>query len=239
VKSFSLKSIQCETCTARDKSIFCSLSSEHLKRLDQNKTINQYKPKQSLFYESNQPHGLYCVNQGKIKIYKMDSEGHQKIVRLAGPGDILGYRSLILGEPYSATAETLENAVICFIDKKEFFHVLDTHPETASNVMKLLAKDLGHAENQEISLVHKSVRERLAELLLILKLRYGIQDQDHHYKIDIALSRQELADLIGTTQETLIRLISEFKEKKYISTKGKEIVINDLESLMEIAGVED
>lgn len=82
----------------------------------------------------------------------MDPEGDQQIVRLAGPGDLMGYRSLLAAEAYSATAETLEEAQICFIDKKTFFHVLETHPSRAFHVLSALAHDLGRAESQMVNL---------------------------------------------------------------------------------------
>src|SRR3989344_5314425 len=165
--------LHCQTCSTRGTSVFCDLGSEHLQQLDAAKTTNQYKPHQIVFYEGNQPYGLYCIKTGKIKVYKMDADGHQQIVRLAGPGDIIGYRCLLEGSPYTATAETLEEATICFFDKKTFIHVLETHPKTAFHVMAALASDLRRAEDQMTNIVHKNVRERLAELFLTFNVRYG------------------------------------------------------------------
>lgn len=230
--------VHCKTCASRGKSVFCDLSSDHLNEIEATKTANLYKEHQVIFYEGNQPYGLYCVNSGKIKIYKMDSEGHQQIVRLAGAGDIMGYRCLLAGEPYSATAETIEEATVCFFDKKTFFHILETHPKTAFHVMTALAKDLRHAEDQMTNFVHKNVRERLAELLIAFKTKYGEKTKTG-FKINIQLSREELAELIGTTQESVIRLISEFKTDGLIHVEGRNITLLDLPRLATTANFVD
>ena len=87
---FKVPSIRCQTCGHRKESVFCDLSAEHLQEIDKAKTTNHYKRQQIIFYEGNQPYGLYCICSGKIKVFKVDEQGHQQIVRLAGPGDILG-----------------------------------------------------------------------------------------------------------------------------------------------------
>lgn len=228
--------LHCQTCQSRGKSVFCDLSEDHLKEIDSAKTTNHYKPHQIVFYEGNQPYGLYCVASGKIKIYKMDTEGHQQIVRLAGPGDLMGYRCLLAEEAYSATAETLEEAAICFIDKKTFFHVLETHPSTAFHVLSALAHDLGRAETQMVNLIHKNIRERLAELLLIFQKKYG-EKTNSGVRLKITLTREELAELIGTTQESVIRLMTEFKTDGLIAVEGRDITLLDIKKLIETANL--
>lgn len=231
-----LPAIHCQTCHSRGKSVFCDLSDVHLSEIDQAKTTNHYKPHQVVFYEGNTPYGLYCIASGKIKIYKSDPQGHQQIVRLAGSGDILGYRCLLGEEPYAATAETIEEADICFVDKRTFFHVLDTHPVTAFRVLSVLARDLGKAEAKMVDLVHKNIRERLAELFLAFQVKYG-QKAKNGVRLNITLTREELAELIGTTQESVIRLISEFKQDGLIEVDGRNITLLNLKKLTETANL--
>lgn len=226
----------CQTCQNRGKSVFCDLSKEHLQEIDAAKTTNHYKPHQIVFYEGNQPYGLYCVASGKIKIYKMDSNGHQQIVRLVGPGDIMGYRCLLANESYTATAETLEEADICFVDKKTFFHIIETHPATAFHVFSVLAQDLGRAEHQLLNVVHKNIRERLAELFLIFEKKYG-EKAEQGIRLKITLTREELAELIGTTQESVIRLLTEFKQDGLIAVQGRDITLLNLKKLLETANL--
>lgn len=233
-----LPSVHCQTCQSRGKSVFCDLSEEHLKEIDAAKTSNHYQPHQIIFYEGNRPLGVYCIASGKVKIFKMDTAGHQQIVRLAGPGDVIGYRSLLAHEPYAATAEILEEANICFVDSKIFFHILETHPATAFHVMSALAQDLGRAEQQMINLTHKNIRERLAELLLVFEKQYG-QKTAKGVKLDISLTREELAELIGTTQESLIRLMSEFRQDGLIAVDGRNITLLNIKKLVETANLPD
>lgn len=228
--------LYCQTCPTREKSVFCDLLEPLLQEMEKSKTANQYKAHQVIFYEGNQPYGLYCVSDGDIKIYKSDIEGHQQIVRLAGPGDILGYRALLSGQSYEATAETLKPSRICFFDKSTFFKVLESHPTTAFHVMELLAKDLGKAERKTLSIAHKNVRERLAELLLILKTQYG-KKTDNGIMLDILLTREEISELIGTSQESVIRTMSDFRKEKLIRVTGRSIVITNMPKLLTVANL--
>lgn len=230
--------IHCQECESREKSVFCDLPKEHLVDIDSTKTVNQYKPHQTLFYQGNNPYGLYCLKSGKVKVVKMDVDGNQHIVRIAGPGDVLGYRSLLADDTYSASAETIEDSTICFIDRSIFTHILDSHPKTASLVMKMMAQELKRAEEQEVNLVHRSVGERLAELLLVFNNRYGKKTKEGS-ELELALTRQEWAEIVGTTQESVIRLLSDFKKQKMINTSGKKIVILDMDALVEYANIYD
>lgn len=228
--------MKCSACELRDESIFCDLPSEYLSSLDRAKKEQILPAHRMLFQEGDQPKGLYCVYSGKVKVYKMDANGNQQIVRLAGPGDLVGYRSLLIDEPYLANAESLEETHLCYLAKQDFFHILGNHPRTAMNVIQLLAGNLGHAESQLIALSHKTVRERLAEFLLHFKEKYGIQTP-RGIRLNISLTRLELAELIGTTRESATRLLSDFKKKRLIATQGREITLLDVPRLLEAANL--
>ncbi|MBI2343593.1 MAG: Crp/Fnr family transcriptional regulator [Deltaproteobacteria bacterium] len=230
--------IHCDTCTSRGSGAFCELSEKHLCELDRAKTTNRYHPHQVIFYEGNHPFGVYCVSSGKVKIYKSDLDGHQDIVRIAGPGDLLGYRCILAGEAYMATAETLDEAEICFLDRKTFLHIVETHPVTALKIMQSLAKDLREAEDHVSRVVHRSVRERLAELFLIFQTKYGVKSE-RGVRLNLELTRAEWAELIGTTQESVIRLMSEFRQEKLIGVEGRLITLFDLSRLATVANLVD
>lgn len=228
----------CATCSSRGKSVFCDLSAEHLKEIDNSKTCNHYKPKQVIFYEGNTPQGLFCINTGKVKLTKVGIDGGQQILKLYGAGDILGYRSLLCQENYRATAEVLEDSKICYIDEKTFSHVLETHPATSFNVIRALAKDAGDFEQKAFDMVHKTIRQRFAELLMIFSRKFG-KKASAGLELDISLSRQEMADLIGTTQESMIRLISDFKKEKLVMAEGRILTILDMAALADEADLYD
>ncbi|WP_408098045.1 Crp/Fnr family transcriptional regulator [Peredibacter sp. HCB2-198] len=229
-----MKSFGCENCASRDQGIFCELSKHALEGISTAKFMNQYKKGETIFHEGNHPQGLYCINSGKIKISKIGPEGKESIVRIAAPGDVLGHRSLFSNEAYTATATVIEDATICFLEKKLIHKTLQAEPSVALKLIQKLSKAMGEAEDRGASLAHKSVKARLAELLISLKHKHGV-DENKRTRLDIKLSREEMASMIGTANETVIRFMSEFKSDGLIAQEGKVIYILDEESLMALA----
>lgn len=233
-KSFQI--VSCENCQCRDKGIFCDLGANELTVVGQNKVMNSYKKGQTVFYQGNPPFGLYCVNSGKIKISKLGPDGKESIIRIAGPGDVLGHRSLFSNEKFTATATVLEDSAICFLDKKFIYKAIQQDPSISLHLIEKLSRDMGKAEDRSASIAQKSVRERLAELLLMLKNSYGVQE-GKRWRLDIKLTREEMASMIGTANETIIRFISEFRDDNLIEQEGKIIYLLDEEGLLEIANL--
>lgn len=230
---------QCQKCGLYKSSIFADLSPEHWAELEKSRTVVRYKPQQVIFHEGHQPFGLYCLSAGKVKIYTTsDGTADPQIVRLSGPGDILGFLALISGNPYTSTAEALEDTDVCFIDKQTFFHFLEESPQTSRHVMSVLAKEVQWLESQRVSLVQKRVRSRLAETFVMLQDKFGKKDPAGT-RLNIDLTRQELAEMIGTTPESVIRTIAEFKQSGYISTDGSYITILDTREIAKIANTTD
>ncbi|MDO8462548.1 MAG: Crp/Fnr family transcriptional regulator [Deltaproteobacteria bacterium] len=229
--------LECQTCNSRLLGVLCDLEKNAVEECDQHKTTNEYKKGQVIFYEGNQAYGLYCIFSGRVKLYQTGVDGRQQILRIAGPGDLLGYRALFSDESYHATAETLEASVICCVDKNAFFPVLAKNPKLALNIIKKLAKELREAEELATSIAQRSVRERMAELLMMLKETYG-KPSKKGIVIDLHLSREELAEMIGITQETAIRLLSEFKKDGLIEVHEREITILNPKALLETARIE-
>ncbi|MBF0493053.1 MAG: Crp/Fnr family transcriptional regulator [Deltaproteobacteria bacterium] len=227
----------CKTCSARPVGVFCQLEDLALGELENYKISNTYKKGQVIFYEGNQSLGLYCIFSGRVKLYKSLANGAQQIVRIASPGDLLGYRSLFAGECYHASAEAMENAQICYIDSNAFFSVLSKNPDLALSLFKKISRELRVAENLAISITHKTARERMAELLLMLKEAYGTPVKKG-VQIVLKLSRQEMAEMIGTTQETSIRLLSEFKKEGIIEVQERSITLCDMEALLDAASMD-
>jgi CRP/FNR family transcriptional regulator len=229
--------IDCQNCTARKASVFCELKGDHLQDLNQSKSCGIYKKSSVVFNEGQRPLGLFCVNEGKIKVYQTGSEGKEQIVRLAKEGDILGYRALLSGETYSCSAEAIDDSKVCFISKDSFFRILNSDGSLSFEMMKLLSQDLRKAEHRITDLAQKPVRERMAEALLFVKETYGFEDDG--VTINAVLSREDLANIVGTATETAIRLLSDFRSEKLLAQRGKKIQILDLNRLVEISGALD
>lgn len=229
-------SVDCSKCENKSKSVFCDLTDRALNDLSHNKNVNCYKKGEVVFYQGNPPTGLYCINRGKVKILKAGNEGKESIVRIAGPGDVLGHRSLFSKENYTATATALEETVICLIEKDYIFKVLKNETSIALNLIEKLGKEMGAAESKIASMFQKNVSERLAEFLLTLLKNYGIEENGR-YRLDIKLTREEIAQIIGTTNETVIRFISDFKEQAVIEQDGKTLYVVDKKRLLKFANL--
>lgn len=230
------KHLQCENCQSRDKGVFCDLDKMALHDVTGHKVTNTYKKGQVIFYQGNPPFGLYCVSTGKIKITKTGNDGKESIVRLAGAGDVLGHRSLFSNENYTATATAMEDTAVCFLDKKFIYKAIQDQPTIALNIIQKLSREMGSAEQKSASMFQKNVRERLAELFLTLKKAYGVEEEGRT-RLDIKLTREEIASMIGTASETVIRFITEFKEEGLIAQEGKTIFVVNEEKLLEFANL--
>lgn len=223
--------LQCQFCQSRGDSHFSELPNDDLEVLSSHKSCVTYKKGQTLFYEGTRPMGIFCINHGKVKVYKMGSNGKEQILFIAQPGDFLGYRSLLSEEFYGATGTVLEQAAICFIPKSDFLSILSKNPAFFQKLMKAVCHELGVMEEKLAQLAQKSVRERLAATIIMLKETYGMEGEGSDV-IDIALSREDLANIVGTATETVIRLLSDFKSDGLIGLKGKKIQVLDAQRLI-------
>lgn len=225
---------QCEDCPSKSEGIFCNLDQLILKDVSLNKVVNTYKKGQTLFLEGTPSFGVFCISQGNIKISKMGENGRESIVKIASKGDVLGPKGLFTESNYNTTATALEDSAVCFIDKKYISQLLGSNSTVAMNLMSKLTSDLETCETKLASLSYKNVREKLAGVLLDLVQSHG-RPENGQVRIDLKLTRQELASLIGTATETLIRVLSEFKEEDLVELQGKNIYILNLEKLKLVA----
>lgn len=227
---------QCENCPSLKKGIFCNLDNVELAEVSDKKVANTYKKGQTLFVQGNPPFGMYCVSKGNIKVTQTGPDGKESIVRIASQGDVLGHRSLFTEQYFNATATAIDEAHVCFLDKKSILKLVQEKPSVASNLLGKLGRDLGAAEQRLSSFYQKNVRERLAEFLLLLKESHGVDTEQGAF-LDIKLTREEMASIIGTASETLIRFMSELKNEGFIHQEGKKIYITDEEGLLDFAGL--
>lgn len=218
----------CELCNARVDNIFAGANKEELDALSASKTCLHFKRGKPIFEEGQRPQGLFCIHEGKVKVYKLGDEGREQIIRLAKPGNVLGYRSLISGEAYKASASALEDSEVCFIPANTIYQLLEENPDISWRMMQIFSDDLKNAESRLTDFSQKPVRERLAQALLSLNEMYGEDDLGY---LNIYLTRQEWANYMGTTTETAIRTISEFNKEGLIEIKGKRIKIKEPDQL--------
>lgn len=196
--------------------------------------LRKYKKGQALFVEGSVPTGIFFLKQGKVKKFKSDRDGKEQIIYVCSSGELFGYPALLSGESYSDSASTLEESVIGFISKKYFEQVLETSTVFPNRLLKNLSHEFGVLENSIVTFAHKTVRERLALTLLILKEKY-IDKSNSDKPVEIILSREDLSNMVGTAVETLVRLLHEFKDEGLIETKGRMIRVKDVKNLIRVA----
>jgi len=227
--------LDCENCAVKDISKFRVLNEEGAKSLSYHKTCTRYRKGQVLFHEGTRPLGVFCINGGKVKIYRTGYDGKEQIIHIGKGGDLLGYKALISEEVYPVTAETLEECDICFIPKSEFVHLMDENSKLGKLLLREACHELSEMTELVTNLAQKPVRERLAVALLMLKETYGLDGRSESERIEINLTREDLANIIGTATETLIRLLHDFKEEKIIETQGRKIRVIDDKLLEKVA----
>jgi len=229
--------IDCSSCFMRSLSIFNQLRSEDISCLNEHKKHILFKKGKIIFNEGQRPSGVYIVYSGKVKIQKSGPNGKAQIVRLTKEGDVIGYRSLISGENYHASAETLEDTTLCFLSKDTFFQLITNNSSVSMNLMKLLSENLGAAETKIIEVLQKPTKNRIAEALLLLKEMYGLEEDGQ--TINVVLIREDIANIAGTSTETAIRLLYSLHEDGLIDFDKKKIKILNLRKLIIESNMED
>lgn len=229
-------SIACQACQSRNNSMFGVLCGHQLTAISDSKSCTLYKKGQILFHEGTRPLGVFCINQGKVKIYKLGYDGKEQITHIAHDGGLLGYKALLAEETYQVSAETLEDCTICFLPKATFLQTLQESSEFNQRIMKQVCHELGLMTESLTHQAQRTVRERLAITLLKLKDTYGLDAHDDG-PVEINLTREDLANMVGTATETLIRLLHEFKDDHLISTQGRKIRIEDAAGLVRTANL--
>ena len=224
----------CNKCALETNSIFKHLTREEVEKINFEKDFRHYKRGDVLYHEGNRISGFYCINSGIIKVFKTGFDGKEQIIRFAKPGDIIAYRSVLSNEPACTTAKVIEDCQVCFIPTDVLISFIKTNPNFALELMKLTCHELGEANSYITDIAQKTVRERLAEVLIHLVEDFGLDDQKY---LRISLTREELSNIVGTATESVIRLLSEFKTDKFIELNGRKIRVLNIKGLQKISNV--
>ncbi len=186
------------------------------------------KAKEPLFHEGSYPRQVYLVEKGRIKVFKASEDGRELIVQVAVPGEFIGYMELLNDTPYMTSAMALEDAEVYYIPREDFLRLLHQNHDVSARLIKMLACNLSDQEENLIRIAYHSVRKRVADALLDLHKKYK---KDSSNDAPIAMMRQDLAQIIGTAKETLIRTLSDFREEGLIKIEDNSIIILNHEKL--------
>jgi CRP/FNR family transcriptional regulator, polysaccharide utilization system transcription regulator len=201
---------------------------EALHKLSQDRKVRNYKRKENIFYEGEFPNNLFFIVKGKVKCWRMNEDGKELIIDLYKQGEFIGYIPLLSDAPYSETATALEETEVAMIPKDEFLELFNRDKDVSYRFIKMLANNVHEKEEKLLSLAYSSVRARVAEALLHLRQRYKEVGKE---SFSINISRDDLAGMVGTATESLIRTLSEFKGEHLVEVSGREITVLDFAGL--------
>lgn len=194
-----------------------------LKNLSTDRRVKQFKKKSNIYWESNFANALIFINSGKVKTFKTNTDGKELITGIYGQGSFIGSGALIANSGYLESAEAMEDSELCYIPKVDFFNLLYSNRDVAHKFIEMLSNTLKEKEVQLLHLAYNSVRQRVAEALLKI--------QKQSTSAELSIPREDLASMVGTAQESVIRTLSDFKEESLIKIKSGKINIIDAERL--------
>lgn len=223
-QEFSLKDVQ----------VLQKLTPQERDEVLYQRTCKTQKKNTTLYREHSRISGTYLIHSGIVKMYKTGIDGKEQIIRFAQKGDMVGYRSVLSNELACTTATVIKEADVSFIPESLIKKLAMQNSRFSMGLMRMACQELGDANSYILNIAQKTVRERLAEILMMLKRDFGTAPDGN---LNISLTREELANLIGTATESVIRLLSEFKNDGLIELKGRQIKIINPQSLQKMAHV--
>ena len=212
----------CATCVNHTCLIKKHVNDENVSKFIDRKITVKCKKSQQFILEGAPMHGLYFIYNGKIKVTKTGIYGREQIVRFAKPGAIIGHRGISKDNRYPIGAVAIEDSTLCSFSNETLAEMLKTLPELTYDLMLFYSSELNVSETKVKTLAQMTVREKVIDVFLYLFRKFGQTKEGY---LDIALSRKEIADFAGTTEEQVIRVISSLKKEKLLQTSGKKIGI--------------
>ena len=224
----------CKVCPYQKESVFSDLTESGLNEFCGLKLVSHYRKDQRIFYEGEPNLGLFILCSGTVKLTRSSRLGRRQIISITGPCGLLEGKDLFLKDRRTVTAEAMEDCVVCFVKKEDFLDFLKLNPQVAVKMIEQLSRELEQAEERIEALAGMDAKKRLADLLLRLAKQYGKVTPEGRL-IEFTLTREEMAEMVGTTQETVIRVLSGFRKEGVIKDLEKQILLINEERLKRLA----
>jgi CRP-like cAMP-binding protein len=221
--------VSCEFCNSRGAARFCELAGLSSPTGKSDIVINRYQPRQTFMHAGDPPLAIYCIRSGLVKLYKVGRRGDPLIIRLLGPGRLIGYRAILAQEPYAATAEAVGLTTLCVIPGRYLLDLLQHSPEFSARMLKMMARELRYSEEQMMALAQETVRRRTVRLLL--SFLEEAPPGDDNGSLLVPLLRKELAQMVGTSPETLSKSLHRLAREGVLRLTRSEIFVRDAAAL--------
>lgn len=222
--------MHCQPCL-RKVSLFADLDDQQLEQVASIIVTRKYRKRMILFTEGETGDTIYFVKSGLVKVAKTTEDGREQILHLMGPGDILGEAVIFDSGGYPASAEVMEDSEICLMRNPDLEQLLIRHVEIAVSLIKVLSRRLKEAQHKVRDLALKDAYARTAGILMKLAGNSPVSPQGIEIKPD--LSRQELANIVGTSRETVSRILSDFQQQKILVVERNKVIVVNKEKLAE------
>jgi CRP/FNR family transcriptional regulator len=220
----------CEWCKAKSNCFYGVLDKKTRKEWVGIRVANRFKKDDILFFDGEKPTGMYVVCSGKAKIYKSTRTGQQLITRVHGPGDLIGYRSVLAEENYAGAAMAMEESTVSLVETEDFNRILKADPNAMMAFLKKMAKELGASETKARDIAYKPAKARLGDVLLRLMRKNGRTEL-----VVGGVKRKEIAEMAGLTIETTVRLLNDLEKQGVVRREEKDIAILKPERLQSLA----
>ncbi len=222
-----------KACCDKLKQTFKTLSEPELRNLADHEPPQLYKKGTLIYSEGDRMKGCYFIYSGAVKVFQTGREGKEQIIKFEKEGDFFGFRSVILKEKACTSVEVLSDAALGFMPENVVLELIRNNPAFAYELMQIACKELGESNRSIRNIAQRSVKKRLAEILLMLATDFGMESDG---TLRLSISREDLGNFAGTATETIIRLLSEYKNEGLVESKGRKIKLLDIGKLKKIAG---
>jgi CRP/FNR family transcriptional regulator len=231
------KDPSCFSCQTRQISEWCCLTDAELCQIDRVKAFRDYGPGEIIYHQGESCEGVFCLESGLVGIRRLDEKGNSTLLRLINAGQTVGYRAFLRKAPHDNSAEVLMPSRICHINRSTVRSLLETNPTLGLSFLDHSLDDLAHTEDQYMESTTCSVRIRLLHALLVLYERFGFESEEGEPHLELPISRQDLAGLIGTAPETMSRTIQRIQMDGLVEFKGRTVRIRDLNSICQTLAI--
>ena len=228
---------KCATCPTRHKTEWRDLSAPELEIVEQAKHAREYEPGEIIFSQGDTGSGVYCIQKGLVGARYIDVDGNSALLRLNGAGSTVGYRAFLAKQPHNSSAEVLSPSFICFIEGAALTKLLIASPQVGERFLQHAVADIGNTEALYARSLTGSVKSKFLHLIMVFYKQHGFQDVSGSLRVELPVSRTDIAAMIGVQPESISRLVRTLQNDGLLQFEGRKVLIADMNAILYEAGL--